>query len=179
MVRKFDPLRHYQIGERPLDAVGAELCPLDLVIIRKVPEHYYADPEFASLEDYKGRFGLVTYSAAGKATEPYYAGRHEHPGWVDGTLSHVNVLSRRISVDEIYSYEFWVPVADLLRIPYNSLIMNIFADYPWEMLEEDGPSSHPFLVRGMPQFAHIEMVMTRPYEDLVAAHDAAIGILSQ
>jgi hypothetical protein len=167
--------KHFHTSLRPTDQSGKKLQPLDLVMIGDIPAHYYDDPDFMVLKEYAGNYGILTYFLG----EPFYYGRKSHPGWTDGEVESVNVLSRRVCDDAICSMDFWIPACTLKKIPYNSLIMNVFADYPWQMLDDDGPSDHHFVVRGMEQFDHIERILSAPYGDLVNAHEAAMKALSK
>ena len=173
----------YHTSLRPGDCNGITLKPLDLVVINRLPEHYWQDPIFANLSEFSGCYGLITYSSEGAegVTEyqPYFRGNKEHPGWVSGDGSVVNVLSRRISGESVVSCEFWIPPVDLRKIPFNCLIMNVFAEYPWQMAESAGPSSRFFVKRGMPEYDYIKMILQRPHSTLEAAHKAAMTILER
>lgn len=169
----------YHTDLQPKSKDGTIIKPLDLVITGEIPQHYWQDPNFTNLKNYQGCYGLVTYSEAdmGTVCSPWSYGRKGHPGWVDLDGSHVNVLCRRISDNSVTSYDFWLPTISLTKIPYNSLIMNIFADYPWQMQDTEGPSSTFFIREGMEEFAHIKKIMDTPYERLVEAHDKAMDII--
>ena len=149
------------------------MLPFDLVIIGEIPQHYYADPDFETLKEYGGKYGLITYHAG----EPFYYGRKEHPGWTSGDGSHIYVESKRVCDDSICSSGFWLPAITVQKIPFNSLIMNIFSEFVWQMADDEGPSCHFFVVRGMKQFALIERILNTSYEELVKAHNAAMAIL--
>jgi hypothetical protein len=160
---------HFHTKLRPIDGRGIALKPLDLVVIKKLDWQDKEDDQFPFLRDYEGGYGLVTYFAK----EPFYFGNREHPGWVSRDGKSVNVYARKISGDVITSWDFWIPAANLWRIPYNVFIMSVFAEYPIELADDEGPSSHHFLVRGMEQFRVIEQVLKTPYESLVRAHETA------
>lgn len=170
----------YHTDLRPKDRQGEAISPLDIVIIEEVPQHYWADPLFASLKLYSGCYGLITY-AEQEAGEylPYYMEDKSHPGWVSGDGSVVHVLSRRTEGNAILSWDFWVPPKALRKIPYDCLVMNIFVEYPWQMRNESGPGSTLFVRDGMPEFDYLSKVMKTPYDLLVRAHDAAMGIALQ
>ncbi len=170
----------YHTNKRPRDKNGNTLKPLDLVILGDIPEHYWVDPGFSSLKKYKGCYGLITYEDRdGIVYNPYYLGDKNHPGWVNSEGSVVNVLTRRIDMDNeaVASWQFWLPPETLQKIPYNALIMNIFAEYPWQMKEENGPSDYLFIRKGVEEYQYIKKIMETPYKKLVAAHDAAMNIL--
>ena len=163
--------RHFHTALRPPDANGNPLKPFDLVIIGDIPTYYYDEPGCESLRHYGGKYGLVTYFSD---NEPFYYGRKDHPGWVSPDGSVVSILSRRVCEDSICSYDFWLSPTTLRKIPYNSIIMNVFTDLVWQMLDDEGPSDHHFIVRGMEQFEMIERILNTPYDDLARAHDAAM-----
>jgi hypothetical protein len=169
----------YHNDQRPSDRNGVSLKPLDLVVVASIPEHFWADPEFRQLKEYAGSYGLVTYydAGTGPSCSPWHFDRKGHPGWVMADNSAVNVLCRRVAGDVITSYDFWIPPATLTKIPYNVLVMTIFADYPWQMNEDEGPSAYPFIRGGMPEFDHIRRIIETPYAKLVEAHDAAMAVL--
>lgn len=166
--------QHFHTSLRPVDSGGATLKPLDLVIIGDIPEQYWCDPGFESLRDYEGKFGLVTYHMK----QPWYYGKKGVPGWVSPTGDWVNVETRKIDSNSVVCFDFILPPSSLTRIPYNSIIMSIFADYPWRMMDDEGPSDHAFVIRGMQPFAFIERVLNTPYEDLERAHQAAVQFLA-
>jgi hypothetical protein len=169
----------YQTNRLPKDKFGCEIKPLDLVILGDIPEHEWSDPEFASRKHYAGCYGLVTYANRDSvAYQPFFYGKKDHPGWVSGDGQFVNVLTRRIADGKVVSTNFWMPLNSLKKIPFNSFIMDIFADYPWEMMEEEGPSSFHFIRKGMLEYEHIEKVVKTPYEVLVDAHEAAVSVLN-
>jgi hypothetical protein len=167
------PRGHFHTSFRPRDMHGKELQPLDLVIVNEIPPHYYNDPDFAALRDYRGCYGLITYFQS----EPFFYGKRDSPGWISADSSEVYVLTHRIHEDAVRSYDFWLPTVNLIKIPYNIPIMSVFSEYPWQMQDDVGPSSHDFVVRGMEQFKQIESVLTTPYTELVKAHDAAMTVL--
>ena len=169
----------YHTSIRPVDGSGQELKPLDLVILGDIPEHYWSDSP--TLKEYAGAYGLVTYhpSLDGVGHDPFYNRNKNHPGWVNSTGEVVFVESHRIKKDEeaIYSCEFWLPSASLTRIPFNSLIMNIFVEYPWQMGDVDGPSDYMFIRSGIPEYEYIKKIMCTPYQKLVDAHNAAMALI--
>ncbi len=55
--------------------------------------------------------------------------------------------------------------------------MNIFAELPWQMREEDGPSDYRFIVEGMEWFDRVKRIIEAPYDELVKAHNAAMQAL--
>jgi hypothetical protein len=173
MTSVFEPDEHFHTAARPLDCNGRVLKPLDLVRIKCIPSHNFTDPDFAILAEYSGCYGLVTYCMK----EPWYFGRSDHPGWVSSDGAVVCVLTRRINGNRVTSWEFWLPEQSVEWLPYNSLIMDVFAEYPWEMADANGNSKH-FVIAGMEQFAHIKKVLDAPYETLVKAHAAAALFLS-
>ena len=172
MTSKFDPDVHYHTQARPRDRHGVYLKPLDLVRIVSIPAHNFSDPDFGYLENYVGCYGLVTYFAK----ETWYFDKKDHPGWVSGDGKYACVLTRRIDGDRITSWEFWLSEGDVEKLPYNSLIMNVFADYPWQLTNDDG-SSEMFIVEGMEEFAHIRKILEAPYHCLVDAHHKAMEVL--
>lgn len=167
--------KHFHTSVRPLDSKNQELRPLDLVIIDKVPECHHQEEGLEFIRNYEGKYGLITYFMG----QPYYYDKKDHPGWVssDGTV--VCVWSHAIDDGVITAWDFWLPPENLTRIPYNFLIMNIFAEFPWQMRDTDGPSDHNFVVEGMEQFAQIKAIMETPYETLVDAHNAAAAVLKR
>ena len=165
--------KHFHTQLRPLDRNGLPLKPLDLVVIGDIPEGYWAEPETAGLKDFAGKYGLVTYLM----NEPWYFGIKDCPAWVSPIGEWVNVVSRRIDVDIVHQYDFILPPSSVAKIPHNVVIEAIFADYPCQMTDDDGPSSHHFIVRGMEQFAFIERVLNTTHEDLEKAHAAAIRFM--
>jgi hypothetical protein len=170
----------YHTDCRPKDKDGNELKPLDLVIMGEVPKHYWSEPETACLKEYKGCYGLVTYYGnEGGHYEPFYHDNPLHPGWVSEDGGFINVLTRRIWKRAIWSSDFWMPIGQIQKIPFNSLIMNVFSEYPWYMLENDGPSSFAFIREGMPEYEYMESILSTPYEKLVEAHDAAMTVLGR
>jgi hypothetical protein len=168
---------HFHTKLRPLDSRGEPLKPLDLVIIEAVPEHYWAETGVESLKEYTGQYGLVTYYGVGPHVEPYHFGRKDHPGWVSGDGGVVNVLTRRIDGDAIASCEFWIPPSDLRKIPFNTLIMNVFVEYPWAMGDTDGPSDCLFIRAPLEEFFRIKTILDAPLHVLQSAHDAAMNVI--
>ncbi|MFT3987439.1 hypothetical protein [Aestuariivirga sp.] len=166
--------KHFHTTLRPLDRNGRLLQPLDLVILGSIPEHYWSDPDFRGLQDYGGKYGMVVYF---DRNTPFDFGRKDHLGWVSPDGANVCVLTTKIADDAVYPLEFWLPANTLAKIPYNTFIANLFADYPWLMGDEDGPGDHPFIVRGMEQFEHIERILNTPYEALTAAHERAMRVM--
>jgi hypothetical protein len=164
---------HFHTSLRPKDQHGIELQPLDLVIVSEIPTHYYADPDFAALRNYRGCYGLITYFR----NEPFFYGEKDNPGWLSSDGSEVYVLTHRMGENAVYSFDFWLPTANLVKIPYNIPIMSIFSEYPWQMPDYNGPSSHDFVVRGMEQFRQIELILNTPHDELVKAHDAVAAVL--
>jgi hypothetical protein len=169
----------YHTDLRPLDCNGVPMKPLDLVVINEIPEHYWLDPDFATLRKYGGCYGLITYSNDGGIEyPPYFLGNRQHPGWVSGDGGVVNVLSHRVTDErDVATGEFWIPPTSLRKIPFNSLIMNIFVEYPWQMGEEDGPGSTFFVREGIPEYEHIKRILETPRAVLEAAHQAAMAVL--
>lgn len=171
----------YHTDKRPLDKSGHELRPLDLVILGDIPRHFWSDKGSERLKRFGGCYGLVTYypSLDGVIYDPFYNRNNEHPGWVSGDATIVYVWSHRVDAEEqaVFSEEFWLPAASLTWIPFNSLIMNIFVEYPWEMHEPDGPDSYRFIRSGIPEYEHLKRIMNAPYQKLVEAHDAAMAAL--
>jgi hypothetical protein len=180
MTARIDFGKHFHTELRPVDCAGQKLCPLDLVIINDIPRELYSDEGLENLQGYIGKYGLISYFM----NQPFYYGKKDHPGWVSGDGSMISVLTRKISKartdgrNVVTTWDFWLAPKNLTKIPFNSLVMNIFADYPWQMPDDDGPSDHHFIVEGMEQYAHIERVLNSPYESLVKAHDAAISALN-
>ena len=167
---------HFHTSVRPFDSKHQKLQPLDLVIIDKVPESDYQEEGFEFIKNYEGKYGLITYYTS---SEPYYHDDKNHPGWVSPDGSVVCVWSHAINDRAITSWDFWLPPENLTRIPYNFLVMSIFSEFPWQMLDSDGPSSHHFVVEGMEQFAYIKRILETPYEVLVDAHNAATAVLDR
>jgi len=166
----------YHTNVRPKDLHGEVLQPLDLVIIGEIPDHYLSDAdgeEAAILNSYAGRYGLITYYM----NEPFFYDKKDHSGWVnpDGTV--VYVRSHTVAGDHISSYGFWLSSKSLQKIPYNPIIMNVFADFPWEMTEDSGPGTKHFIRKGMPWFDRLKDIMETPYSELVLAGDAAMRLL--
>lgn len=168
----------YQTALRPLDCDGRAMKPLDLVIIKEVPEHYWADPDCSELKSFEGCYGLITYPTDGVESQPYYLGNKNHPGWVSGDGTKVNVLARRVRHTEVVSWDLWAPSNCLEKIPFNSLIMNIFAEYPWQMKSEDGPGSILFIREGVPEFDYIKRLVNTSRRVLDKAHAAAMAVLN-
>ena len=166
--------KHFHTSVRPHDMNGGPLQPLDLVVLSEIPEHFWIEPGFEGLKDYAGKFGMVTYLTDG----PYYFDMKGYPGWASPTGELVHVIATKIRDDCVYRYEFALPPSTVRRIPYNSIIMSLFADYPWQMPDDEGPSDHPFVIRGMEQFAFIERVLSTPYDELEKAHRAAVQFLA-
>jgi hypothetical protein len=169
----------YHTDLRPLDYNGSPMKPLDLVVINEVPKHYWEEPEVADLKKFVGLYGLITYANDGESEySPYFRGNKQHPGWVSGDGGVVNVLSHRITEEhDVMTCEFWIPPTSLRKIPFNSLIMNIFVEYPWQMGEVDGPSSTFFVREGIPEYEHIKRILETPLAVLEAAHQAAMAVL--
>ncbi|MEZ5901202.1 MAG: hypothetical protein R3D51_17110 [Hyphomicrobiaceae bacterium] len=160
----------------PKDRYGSVLKPMDLVILGDIPEHYWKDPEFSDLKEFSGCYGLITYFPAnGPDHEAFYHGDPNHPGWVSGDGDTIYVLSRRIADGFVVSYDFWMPTNHITRIPFNSLIMNIFSQLPWQ-IAEDG-ATKLFVSKGLREFDYIEKLMGLPYERLVLAHAAAMSLI--
>ena len=65
----------------------------------------------------------------------------------------------------------------LEKIPYNSIIMNIFSEFVWQMSNTDRPEDEFFVVRGMPQFHVINCILSRTYTELVEAHNRGFAFL--
>ncbi|MEO0614310.1 MAG: hypothetical protein AAFY83_13460 [Pseudomonadota bacterium] len=172
---------YYHTTIRPKARNGMLIKPLDLVVLGDIPEHYWADEGFRYLKEYAGCYGLVTYHSFGDCSyAPFYNENKDHPGWVNGEGTVLCVESKRIDRENqtVTSWQFWMPSSSLLRIPFNSLIMNIFVEYPWQMREVDGPSDYLFIRSGIPEYEHIKKIMDTPYEKLVEAHNAAMDIVN-
>ncbi|WP_068460021.1 hypothetical protein [Hyphomicrobium sulfonivorans] len=172
-------MNYFHTDMRPPDSTGAPLKPLDIVILGEIPEHYWVDSEDQSLRNYAGCYGLVTYRGEGPVFDPYYIENHGHPGWVSEDGRVVNVLSRRLCDNAICSAEFWMPPANLQKIPYNSLIVDLFAQYPWEMNDTTGPSSRLFITNKVQEFAYLKRILETPLDRLQRAHAAAVAVLDE
>ena len=161
---------------RPVDMHGNLLGPLDLVILGEIPEHYYADSDprtAAVLRSYAGCYGLITF----EMNERYRNNNKSHPGWVSGDSSAVYVISHAINDNHISAYDFWLSPTTLRKIPFNYLIMNVFADFPWELIEATGSTSH-FVSVGTDKYEIIKSILETPYDTLKRAHDAAAHVLA-
>ncbi len=171
----------YHTDKRPLDKSGHELRPLDLVILGDIPWHYWIDEGSERLKRFGGCYGLVTYhpSIGGCGYDPFYNRNKAHPGWTSGDAKTVYVESHRVDAEEqaVFSCGFWLPSASLTWIPFNSLIMNAFVEYPWQMNEVDGPSDYLFIRAGLPEYEYLKRIMNAPYQKLVEAHEAAMAAL--
>lgn len=178
-------MRKYHTELVPIDRSGQPLKPMDLVIIEEIPDYYWAesdcaDPGLYSLKLYAGCYGLVNYAEQdGVEYLPFFLGNKKHPGWVNGEGNVVHVHSRRSNGEEILSWDFWLPSGLVRKIPYNSIVMNIFVEYPWQMRDDDGPSCSLFIRKGMREFEYISKILQTPYDVLVHAHEAAMEIISQ
>jgi hypothetical protein len=166
---------HFHTSVRPLDAKNQELRPLDLVIINEIPSFHYEEEGLEFIRNYEGKYGLLTYFLGA----PHYYDDKSHPGWVSPDGSVVCVWSHAINGGAVTSWDLWIPPENLTRIPHNFLIMNLFSEFPWQMLDSDGPSDHNFVVEGMEQFAYIKRILETPYETLVDAHNAATAVLDR
>jgi hypothetical protein len=163
----------FQTRFRPLDRYHAPLQPLDLVVIETIPEFHWQEEGFEEIKYYHGAYGLVTYFGS----RPWYPGNHKIPGWVSRNGDQVDVSTHHLSGDVISSWDFWLPANGLRRIPYNFLLMSVFAEYPWAMTENDGPSGINFIRKGVPQFDYLSEILDAPYERLVKAHEMAYAVL--
>jgi hypothetical protein len=150
---------------RPLDAVGQKLQPLDFVIIDKIPEHYYIDPDFASLIKYGGCYGMVTYNHE----TPYYFDNKDHLGWISPDGHSVCVVSRRIETGVLLEYDFWLSASTLRKIPFNYLLAAAFVSYPLHLEDVELGPEH-LIAEGVEPFEKIKAVLETPYENLVKAH---------
>jgi hypothetical protein len=159
--------KHYGMEVFPKDKHGAALKPLDLVIIRDLPTYYTEDKDLLSTLKYIGAYGMVNYLNL----ERFYGDHRDIPGWGSPNGSWVHVDAVGIRGDSIAVTDFVLPPSCLERIPYNYFIMSAFANYPWRIQDDDGPSDHPFVVRGVEQFDHVARVLSTPYERLVEAHE--------
>ncbi len=170
--------RRFHTELMPHDCNGLLLQPMDLVSIGAIPSHYWSDPEFNSLQNFSGGYGLITYYPGSEIEfDPYFQGDKDHPGWVSREAKLVYVLSRRIENAHVATCDFWLPPQSLKKLPFNSIIMNIFAQYPWQMREADGPGSELFVSEGMKQFDYLRAIIQTPYSELVKAHEAAMAVL--
>lgn len=170
----------YHTDVQPVDEGGKVLKPLDLVLIGDIPEYYWNETETESLKAYEGTIGLVNYEERESAyCNPYRVDKTYYPGWVNNDGDFVQVDTRRHDQENdcILSFGFWLPAKNLKKIPYNSLIMNIFVEYPWQMGEEDGPSTYHFIRKGVPEYDYLAMILDMPYERLQRAHEAAMSVL--
>lgn len=169
----------------PCDSAGAELKPLDLVIIEVFPEYFFNEPGSRYLPEEKWKYGLITYTSEGEdGPQRYHLGNKDHPGWCSGDGKIVHVLSHANSNlfgrgDEIWVGEFWMPTNCLRKIPFNSLIMNIFSEYPWSFAEPDDQGNEYFVREGMPEHQWIKTLLDTPYEKLCAAHEAAMRVINE
>ncbi len=168
---------------KPRDSAGVELKPLDLVIIEKFPEYQFSEPGVQYLPEDKWKYGLITYiSDVEHGPQRHYLGNKQHPGWCSGDGQTVYLLSHANSNlfgrgDEIWVGEFWMPTNCLRKIPFNSLIMNIFSEYPWSFSEPDDQGNEYFVREGMPEHQWIKTLLDTPYEKLCAAHEAAMRVM--
>lgn len=152
---------------RPLDVVGQKLQPFDFVIIDKIPEPYYADPDFASLKHYAGCYGMVTYYH----DTPYYFDNKDHLGWISPDGISVCVISRRIdAAGVLLESDFWLEASTLTKVPFNYLLAAAFGSYRL-YLEDSELGPEDMIVEGVEPFEKIKAVLEAPYETLVKAHD--------
>lgn len=153
---------------------------MDIVRLGSIPSHYWSDLDDDSMRKFAGCYGLVTfYPGAATEYDRFFAGDRKHLGWVspDGDL--IFVLSRRIEDDRIWTGELWVPSRSVVKLPLNVLILNIFAQYPWQVRDADGPGCELFVHNGMQEFDHIKNIIEARYEALVEAHEAAMAVMKQ
>jgi hypothetical protein len=169
----------YHTNVFPEDSNGQPIKPMDLVIIDCVPELYWTEPGCSVLQSFAGCYGLVTYHPGEGECEPFYLGNKEHPGWTSGDRKLVFVLGRQIIGDRVMTYDFWLDPKNLTRIPFNSFVMNIFSQLPWQMQEVDGPSSELFIKEGMPEFAYLKKIMQTPYKKLAFINAEAMAKLDE
>lgn len=171
----------YHTDERPRDLYGQKLKPLDLVLIEKIPATYWEEEGCEKIKLFEGCYGIINYWTAEKTHSPFYNGLKGNLAWISKDATWVNVATRRHDAEEecFFSYDFWLPAKELSKIPYNSLIMNLFVEYPWDMQEVDGPSSELFIRKGIPEYEYLKKISETPYKDLVTAHNAAMSGLGQ
>ncbi len=167
----------YHTSIRPLDGKGQALKPMDIVLVKAIPNHYWCDPDFSELQNFAGSYGLISYVSDGIESEPYFLGNKSHPGWVNGDGSLVHLLTRRVGNGVIVTGDFWVPPADLVRLPFNALLMNIFVEYPWQMQDDEGGGSSLFIKDGMFEYDFIKRITEARLSVLNAAHNAAMNVL--
>jgi hypothetical protein len=167
----------YHTHLRPEDSEGNSLKPLDIVIIQEVPEHYWQEPDSRNLREFAGCYGLLNYAIEYGEGQPYHLDNPDHPGWVSRDGSVVRVVSRCLRQTEIVTCEFWLPPRNLKKIQFNSFVLNIFSEYPWQMREDDGPGSYFFLKSGLSEFEYLKKIMSTPIHVLNEAHMAAMKII--
>jgi hypothetical protein len=163
----------FHTNVRPQDAFGQKLQPFDFVIIGKIPEPNYMDPDFASLKEYEGCYGMVVYSG----DTPYNFGDKNHLGWISPDGQYVCVISRRVEMDTLLAWDFWLPASTLRKIPFNYPLAAAFASYRL-FLEDNELGPEFMIVEGTEPFEKIKAVLQAPYNTLVKAHHEIAKLLA-
>ena len=183
---KLQPLPNDQ-SRRPADFHGAALGALDIVRLLRLPDWQWSDTDGeetkAAFQDHKPCYGLVKY-----------ARRPDRDGWQNwhGPNGHIFIEVVKIAGSRATAYGFVVPSSYVERLPYNSIIMNIFANFDWESgwdaiyTPEDIQKWTPrppeaiewAVTKGTKAFEAIETIIQAPYEKLVAAHNEAAKLIA-
>jgi len=173
-------------SKQPADCHGAPLSAFDIVRLLRLPDwgrlNADSDVTKAAFQDHKSCYGLVTYSR-----------RPDRDGWRrwHGPDNHVFIEVVKITGLVVTAYGFVVPSSYVERLPYNAIIMNIFADFDWHsgwdtiFKAEDIQKWTPRLpevieeavTSGTKAFEVIKAILETPYETLLAAHDEAAKII--
>lgn len=165
--------------EKPHDSLGLPLKPLDLIRINEIPEQWYDDPGLVDLKEFEGCYGLITFFQNHETLGP-----KKRPGWRSEDCEMVHVLSRRIGetgegTRAVLTWDFWLPSRNLTRLDYNYLILCVFAEYSWELIDSNGPGSRHYVVEGTEEFREIEKILQQSYTSLCEAHRAAAKALAR
>ena len=171
----------------PTDCQGSTLGAYDIVRLLRLPDWEWsaADSEEtkAAFQDHKPCYGFITYAL-----------RPDHDGWRrwHGPDSHIFIEVVKITGLVATAYGFVVPSSYVERLPYNSIIMNIFANYDWQIgwdtdykpedIQKWTPHPPEALEAAVTSetkaFEVIKTILHTPYEKLLAAHDEAAKIIA-
>lgn len=174
-------------SNRPADCHGTVLCAYDIVQLLRLPDWEWSDIDSketkAAFQDHKPCYGLVTY-----------ARRPDRDGWRrwHGPDGHIFIEVVKITGLVATAYGSVVPSSYVERLPYNGIIMNIFANYDWQIgwdtiykpedIQEWTPRSpeaiEEAVTSGTKAFEVIKAILYTPYETLLAAHNEAAKIIA-
>ena len=184
---KFDQLQSPtdEQANRPRDCNGTVLSAFDIVRIMYLPDYIFADADTQELRDtYKGYehcYAIIKY-----ARYP------DQDGWRRWYGNNGLILVEATKATELFItvYEFVIPPQCVERLPFNSVIMNLFVNFDWQIhwdastvgKKQEWDIHHPDKVimpikKGTAPYNRLNAIINTPYDELILAHCAAEHII--